>query len=229
MRHWAMARPVNPRSYLVQPLDVVLGNVGNVRILRVLARHGGALPASRIARETRLSRFGAAQALSGLEALGLVERSGSGRAVLHKAVPHHPLVGLLAPLFEDEAGYRNRVLAAATAAASDLPIAGLWLFGSAARLEDAPGSDIDLALVSELDDGSAHERLADAYRERLAEQPDLAGTRPSVVAMREADLRRLIDEGSPLWADIARDARVLRGRSPQDFQRDPARPRGEGA
>jgi hypothetical protein len=210
-----VAQTLSPISHLLQPLDAVLGSPGMVRVLRALIRHGGQLPLARLVRETKLSLPGALKVLNHLEGLGVVKVAGSGRARLYQAVEAHPIVAMLDGLFRAEAGYRGSVLDAVKAAGGGLGLKALWLFGSAARLEDRPDSDIDIVMVSAARDASEHERTAEVLRERLAGTPALTGLRPSVIALTMADVGSLIAEGHPIWAAAERDAKVLEGPSPQ--------------
>jgi hypothetical protein len=46
------------------------------------------------------------------------------------------------------------------------------------------------------------------------------GFSASVVAMHPADVRRLIQERAPLWRDLLRDARILKGSPPERVARE---------
>jgi len=186
-----------------------------VRMLRVLVRHGGQLPLSRLVRDTRLSLPGALKVLDHLVSLGIVAVAGSGRARLYQAVAAHPVIGMLDGLFRSEAGYRERVVEAVRTAGHGLGLKALWLFGSAARFEDSPDSDLDVLMVSTAPDLSAHERTAEVLRERLAGDAALTGLRPSVIALTVDDVAALIATKHSVWVTAEQDAKVLAGQSPQ--------------
>jgi predicted nucleotidyltransferase len=209
-----MVQTLSAMSYLAQPFDVVLGSPGMVRVLRALVRHGGQLPISRLVRDTELSLPGTIKVLGHLETLGVINMAGNGRSRLYQAVSTHPLIDMLDILFRSEAGYRERVLAALKNAGRGLGLTALWLFGSAARFEDRPGSDLDIMIVYADADPASHEQIADTFRERLAEEPDLAGLKPSVIAFTMDDLKALIDTRHSVWLTAERDAKVLFGESP---------------
>lgn len=207
-------------SHITQPLDAVLGSPGMIRVLRVLVRHGGQLSTARLVRDTRLSLPGTLKVLGALEALGVVRVVGSGRARLYDAVAAHPVVGMLETLFQSEAGYREQVIQAVRAAGEGLDLAALWMVGSTARLDDRPGSDIDILMVSANSDPSSRQDAAETLRTRLAGDAALTGLKPSVVALTIGDIGSLIAQNHSVWVTAKRDAKVLAGRTPQALELD---------
>jgi len=219
-----MTQPLATMSYLAQPLDLVLGSPGMVRVLRVLIRHGGQLPMSRLVQDSRLSLPGTIKVLHHLEGLGVVKVAGGGRARLFQATVAHPVVGMLDVLFRSEAGYRERALNAVKRDGNSLALKALWLFGSVARFEDRLDSDIDLIMVTDLAEPAAHEAVAAQFRARLSEDPELSGLKPSVMALTMADLVALVNTRHPIWVTAEREAKVLVGPSPRDLASQIASP-----
>src|SRR5271168_632605 len=121
-----MAQALVPMSYLAQPLDVVLGSPGMVRVLRTLVRHGGQLPISRLVRDTKLTLPGTIKVLGHLENLGVVQVAGSGRSRLYQAVSAHPIISMLEALFRSEITYRERVLDAVKKAGRGFGLIAVW-------------------------------------------------------------------------------------------------------
>ncbi len=93
--------------------------------------------------------------------------------------------------------------------ASQKDIRSAWLYGSVARGEDEPRSDVDVVLV--LNDGS----LDAAHRVRNAVQAlgDSLNVHFSPVVLTPAELAHL-PEDDPWWSNVRRDAKVLKGGSP---------------
>ncbi len=149
-----------------------------------------------------------------LERTGVVDILGSGRSRLFRVAPGHPLVEALAALFAAERGWYDQLLGAITTATDHSQVCAVWLFGSVARHEDTADSDIDIAVV--VDSDAEHvDTVSDIIRDRLAEQERQMKFVGSIVAMSPADVQRLAADGAPLWSDLVRDARVLRGLSPK--------------
>src|SRR3954471_9946896 len=133
------------------PLTFILGMDAGVRLARELARHGGQLSAPDLVRRTGLAKASVARGLEVLVEAGIVGTAGTGRSVLHRLRPEHPLTPALAALFEAEERRFQAILDGARSAAESVGpgLVALWLFGSVARGEDGAESDLDLALVAE--------------------------------------------------------------------------------
>jgi predicted nucleotidyltransferase len=211
-----MTRPVAPASFIRQPLDIILGTTASVRVLRALLAHGGPLPVSRLARDTRITPNGVRDALHLLEQAGAVEAVGFGRTRLFQTVKKNSLITALEKLFSAERKRFEQILETIKQATVSPGIVAVWVFGSVARGEDKMGSDLDVALVIDAP-GSDVDQIADAVRDRLLMQTRRLGFSPSVVAVAPADLHRLKAERARLWSDLVRDGRVLKGAAPGDL------------
>jgi hypothetical protein len=207
------------------PLTSVLGTDAGVRLARELALHGGQLSAPELVRRTGLAKASVARGLEALVGAGLVGTAGTGRAVLYRLCPEHPLATPLSALFEAEARRFQDILDSAMRAAesSGPGLVALWLFGSVARGEDQADSDVDLALVAEPE---ALPRLADAFRDALVQPSHAIGFRPSVVALGADDVVRLASQRDPWWTSSTADALPLIGGRPEELAAALARAAG---
>jgi predicted nucleotidyltransferase len=200
-------------SALYYPLDEILGSPALVRVLRVLAGHGASLGVSDIARRTRLALPSTRAALRRLLESEVVSAVGAGRSMVCALRSEHPLAGALTALFAAERQQADTVLEAIRVAAAQLrprPLA-VWLYGSVARGEDTPTSDVDIAMVSARPQPSAQ---AEALREAIATALPARAHRVSVIAFAPADVRRLAAESAEIWTELLRDAAVLVGDGP---------------
>ncbi len=217
-------QPSNPQSHQRYPLTAILGTGGNVRVLRVLARHGGALAAAQLAEGSGLTLAGARRSVEGLASQGIVTVMGGARSSLFALNHTHPLAGALTTLFEaehDQWESLSRQLRS-TLAKFDL-VKAAWLYGSTARGEDRPGSDVDIAIAV---DGDI-ERTAQAVRDAMHPLEDRYHAAISIVALTPTDIQVRAD--GPWWAEVVRDARVLKAVPPQRYlaqlRRKPGVPR----
>jgi predicted nucleotidyltransferase len=197
------------------PLTPILGTDVGVRLVRELARHGGLLSAPDLIRRTALAKASVARGLDGLVQAGIVATAGTGRSVLYRLRPDHPLAAPLSALFAaEEERFQTILDSIRTAAQSAAPgLMALWLFGSVARGEDGVDSDFDLALVARPE---ALPGLAGAMRDGLVAPADTMGFNPSVVALGTDDVVRLSAERDPWWLGVERDAVPLIGERPED-------------
>lgn len=202
-----------PASATLQPLDHLLGTPALVRVCRVLATHGTGLAVPDIARRARLSLPSTREAIRRLAEAAFVDVIGVGRSSICAIRREHPMAAAVAVLFAAERAQADALLEGLRMASANLrpsPVA-LWLYGSVARGEDGPTSDIDLALVA---DGGDATGSAEALREALATSVSEHAHRVSVVALTLEDAARLAHAGAPIWRELARDAVVLAGEAP---------------
>jgi Nucleotidyltransferase domain len=179
-------------------------------VLVVLAGTTHPLTGRQIARLARRgSVAGVAKALDRLGHQGLVTRLEAPPASLYTLNRQH----VAAPVAEALAGLRSAFLSRLRDAFSTwkLQPAHASLFGSAARGDGAPGSDVDLFVV----------RLADidgedpTWSDQLADLSDLVfastGNRAGIVDFAELDIEQMREENPPILAELRRDAIDLAG------------------
>ncbi|MDR0365717.1 MAG: nucleotidyltransferase domain-containing protein [Bifidobacteriaceae bacterium] len=148
----------------------------------------------------RHSLWAVQTALKELAATGLVEAETYGNSTLHKLNEQHIWVPLLRAMASPVESLRQVVAEASAGAGSVI------LFGSIARGEAQPGSDVDLAVIAPAGwDGALH--LQDAVWERLGNACD-------VLVFTESEfLAKAAFE--PVVADIIRDGIPLAGAVPR--------------
>lgn len=209
-----MSTPTQTQSHLRHPLTSLLGSVGNVRILRALSADRALQSAPQLATAAGLTPQGARQVLDVLVRQRVVSAHGSGRALLYTLNAAHPLAAALASLFRDEQ-HRWDVLLESIRAVLERPEAGVsaaWLYGSVARGEDSPASDLDIALVVKSQAGT--ERI----REALMPLEDAQQVHISLTALTPDELAALAQD-DPWWLNLVREGRVLKGPAPEQARR----------
>lgn len=142
------------------------------------------------------------EALKALTQMGMVETQTVGRAGVHLINERHssiaPLRALVDPII---------ALESAIAEAIDSNVQAVILFGSVARGEATPESDIDLAVISSSTWDDRVE-LQDTVRQRLGNHCD-------VLVFTQAEFSRLAAAGEPVVTDIIRDGVALVGSMPR--------------
>ncbi len=119
-----------------------------MRILRYLCRIGGAHTGRAIGQALQLSHSAVHRALRPLTVRHIVDAEPQGRVILYRLNEEHWLVQTgLRPLFEAEIGFFPR-LGAAVQTAAKVPLRSVILFGSLARGDAKPESDIDLLCLT---------------------------------------------------------------------------------
>ena len=126
-------------------LAEILGNPVRLKVLRALSRSsGGSLTGRELARRLSASTSQTIRALEQLEMAGVVHREIAGKAHLWQLSREHVLFGTLSRLFADEAGALSLLEQDLKVALGKLPVERAWVFGSVARGDERPTSDVDL-------------------------------------------------------------------------------------
>lgn len=206
------------QSHVRFPLTTIFGSAGNVRVLRALVGDRSPQSAPQLARLSGLSPQGVRLVLDTLSRQQLVKVHGSGRAQLYVLNESHPFASALVALFQEEQQRWERLLTTIRErlARRGAAVRAAWLYGSVARAEDTPRSDLDIALLVSSND------VADQVREDLMSLEDEQQVRISLTALTPKELAALPDDDR-WWSDVVRDARVLRGSAPEAAKRHVAK------
>lgn len=205
-----MPAPSQTQSHLRHPLTALLGSVGQVRVLRALASHRVPQSAPQLAAAAGLTPQGSRGVLARQR---LVKAHGSGRTQLYELNTAHPLASSLAALFHVEQKRWDALISSIRDVLDRHgTVSAAWPHGSVARGEDAPGSDVDIALIVR-----SH-AVADQVREALMPLVDAHQIRISLTALTAKDLAALPDD-DPWWVNVVREGRVLKGAAPDQARR----------
>ena len=187
-------------------------------MLRALVADRSPQSASFLSNRSGLTPQGTRLVLAILMDQQLVKAHGTGRAKLYELVASHPFADVLVALFQTEQqrwdrlleSIREKLIGRGTA------VRAAWLYGSVARAEDMARSDLDIALLV------SSSRVADQVREDLMTLEDEQQVRISLAALTPDELAALPDDDR-WWSDVVRDARVLKGASPEAAKRQVSR------
>jgi len=192
---------------LAHPLRSLIPSLDSA-VLDVLVGTESGLSASQIARLSRRgSRQGQATVLDRLVYHGLVVAEPANRGHLYRFNREH----VLAPAVEIASAARGAVmsrLAGALETFDPLPVHAS-VFGSLARSEGSPQSDIDLLLVA--GDGSDIDIWTDQIRELEDGVFVWTGNRLESLALTTDGLREAERRGEPLVASLLQDSIVVHG------------------
>lgn len=128
-----------------EALDDLLGNPVRLRILRILARSPSqGFTGRELARNSKASPSQAILALRSLEDSGIVTREVAGPAHVWRISREHLLTEPLINLFKQEERSLAFLQSELQKAVAGLPVERAFIFGSVARKEERPASDVDL-------------------------------------------------------------------------------------
>jgi predicted nucleotidyltransferase len=127
------------------PLDDLLGTPIRVKLLRIMSRRSGTgFTGRELARLCRASPSQTNAGLAVLEASGLVQREIAGRSHVWRLSEKHVLVKTILRLFRDETDAYSELKSEIENRIRRLPVLSATLYGSVARGDERPTSDVDL-------------------------------------------------------------------------------------
>jgi predicted nucleotidyltransferase len=172
--------------------------------------YGAPLGVAQLAADSGLTTRGTRLVLDSLVSQGIVSVLGQPRSQVFTVATQHPLAPALKDLFEQERVRWEALQKGLRAGlASQKEVRSAWLYGSVARGEDEPRSDVDLALVVNEDTLDVRHRV----RDEVQAMGDRLDVNISAVVLTPAELAKL-SEGDSWWADVMRDGKVLKGLAP---------------
>lgn len=192
---------------LFDSLDAILGARSKVRLLRVLAPLAHPVGGREAARLAGVSHHALA-ALNELVAVGIVRRDEGTGQHLFSLNRKHALARPLITLFETERRHTAAIFERIAAALDRCGgVVSAVVFGSAARGEAGPDSDLDLLVLAE----RGSDRLHDVLAEMAPGLRDELGVRLSPVVMMATQARRRYAERDAFIVEVLRDARRVSG------------------
>lgn len=199
-------------------LDEVLGQRSKVALLRFLVRTRGEYSGRDLARLLDLDHKTCHTALRSLASQGIVHLRHLGTAVVYMLHGDHPVVQeILEPAFREEAGLVERYVREAKEL-SGARAESIILFGSVARREEGPQSDVDLYFVTRDPASTTRAREAlDTAAVRLAAR---YGSVPQFMVEDRRTFRRKVIAGDLFHNEVLKTGRVIYGKAFQELLRD---------
>ena len=199
---------------LFHPLNEILGSGAKVQILRALLPLTTPVSGREAQRLARVrSRKGGSVALEELSDLGVLQRVELRGSHLYQVNPEHELVRPLATLFGVEEDRLRVFVSTIRTGLAERNVAdrvsSLILYGSNARWEAKPRSDVDLLAVvgSELAVVEVRHALLEVGEEVRRRQ----GLRISPYVLSANRVEERLEKGDPLMETIRKEGRILLG------------------
>jgi predicted nucleotidyltransferase/DNA-binding HxlR family transcriptional regulator len=184
-----------------EPLDDILGNRTQIKLLRLLSRTRSAHTGRELARLIDLSHNSTRYALDELERNGLIVKQQAGRSNLYSLDEDNIIfTEILSPAFKLEEDLLGEVARIFSDKLGEDLVATI-LFGSVAKGEEHPNSDIDLVLVfgDEVNPADREDEVAEAS----LQVAKLFGNQVSTILLKNTDFERKKNARRGLWREIA--------------------------
>ena len=204
-----------------QPLDAILNSEHKVRILRFFCRKGGEWIGRRIAAELSMNPVTAHKALRELHQATVLDFRRVGSHFIYSLRDGHYLVReVLRPLFEREANARARLPEVLTDRLNTklrYRIVSVAIYGSMARGQERPTSDIDLIVL--VNSSRAKEQVRDALTRLGNTAMQTFGNPLALYVNTVREARQKARRGLPLFNNIRNDHQLVWGKPLQEVLR----------
>lgn len=201
-----------------KPLDDIFQTPSSVRVLRVLVHSELDLTGRQIADMAGLNPQTCQNTLDRLNELHLLATRRVGRAYLYRLRRENVLVQkLLTPLLTAERDLLPDELSRVAERFEGTAIAVI-LFGSVARGEEAPGSDIDLCVIT--GDARFREAARTTADEVLDQLTGATGLTPTIIVWTRDEFRERFNKGDDLARSILEEGQSVMGPPVYELLRD---------
>jgi len=193
----------------------LVASAPRLRLLRYLSAHEGPFTGRELARSARLDPKNASLALRQLVDAGVIQRRRAGRAYLYSLDRDSYLAHeVLLPAFSKERDWQ-KALGSEVKATAGRGVESVILYGSWARGQAGPRSDIDLIVVvgAKRRKAAVESRLSD----RRARFVGRFGYPPSFLVLSRLEFRNRLRRRDPLIMEIVEQGRVLAGKAISDL------------
>lgn len=198
---------------LFHTLDAILGSTAKVRIVRALIPLTSPVSGNELRALARIrSKSGLKTALDDLTELGILQREDTRRIRLYRINRGHDLAEPLAALFHAEftrvGALRQALRETLEAGAVQEHTLSIILFGSNARGDARPTSDLDLLVVTRAEPA---DDVRDVLIDAIPEVERRFGLRISPLLLSKERVQERFTDGDPLMQNIHADGRTLYG------------------
>ncbi|MCU1496299.1 MAG: polymerase beta domain protein region [Acidimicrobiales bacterium] len=192
----------------LRPIEAIVPGAQG-RVLAVLAETTAELNLRTIAQLSGVSQAQASRTLPTLVQLGVVERREVPPSSLFRLVPEHVAArALLAIARATDLAFEEIGRLAGTL---PRPPVSVIVFGSFARREAGPDSDIDLVVVRPTAIDEDDETWTESLEGFRRDVRRLTGNPAEVLEVSEREATSRLTGRSQVWADIRREGRVVHG------------------
>jgi predicted nucleotidyltransferase len=205
---------------LHSPLDGVLGSITKVRLLRAIVPLTRPVALREAARLAGVSVAAAQAALQDLADLQIVERREATAQHLYRFNREHALAPPIEQLFGAEHGRRQAIIDSLAKKLRSKPARGVRsaaIFGSAARGDDRPGSDLDVLII--VRDVQSERQVQEAMADLGPVLERTQGLRLSPMILTIDELLRRARGGDPFVSEVVKDGMSVLGPSVESLLR----------
>lgn len=192
------------------PIDQIFGKKSKIKILRFFVLYKKEVTIRELSREIAITPPNVSKVLKELEKEGVIVSKKAGRSILHSLNRNHYLVkNIILPVFIKENQFK-KTLAEILKTKLNFPIESIILFGSVARGEEKPKSDIDLLFIISNKSNSAD--LEDKVLNLNNQIVKNFGNSISPLIIKTSEFKKKIVKNNKLIKSILKEGEVLQGK-----------------
>lgn len=194
-----------------RPLDDLFGNPNNVRVLRHMILHPSPVITGRgIARELGMSHATCIRSLNNLVDLGILLRKRVGSSATYEIAESSALLtDILEPAFKEESRFLQGLVDTMLVGIKG-KILAVYLFGSVARDEDTPSSDVDILVILKRTDDKPSVEKALARNKEQAYKRYRVGV--STITYDYQEFQKMKAQKHPLIKEVIKEGILLSGK-----------------
>jgi predicted nucleotidyltransferase len=182
------------------PSDLALGQVP-VRILSALAGTSNSMTIRQLAQVSQVSFASTQHWVNHWAARGVIDQRTAGRAILCSLNRHHLMTSSLLTLAQPRRAMMDCITAEVESWSQ--PVLNVTAFGSFARADGTPESDIDLLVIHDATDTSA---FIDQLIASASHLEQVLGNPIQWIEYRDTQWRQMMEQDDPLVTEVHRDA-----------------------
>jgi predicted nucleotidyltransferase len=193
--------------------DELFRTWSNVAVLRALQDTASGFTGNEVARESGMDPKAALNALTRLEELGIVRRQRGGRDHIFTLNRNHYLVErAIIPIFSAEHKFLDEIYSLIAKSVKGQALS-IVLFGSVARREDTPQSDLDICCI--VKNKTQQEKLQMKLDEISSTLHNRFGVKIGPVYFTLDEFRKKESKQNPLIRQILDQGKVIIGKNPK--------------
>lgn len=196
-------------------INKMVGDPAKIKTVKLLMKQPEGVSGRELGRLIGVSHFKSHSVLTELAKQGMLIVRKAGKANIYKLNKQHLMIEKLRPLFQMEENIFTIVGDLLFSKLKPKPLS-IILYGSIARNEERPDSDIDILVI--YDDDVFDPKLTDEILEEGSDMPAKFGNRLSAIAVQLSKFQGGVKSKDPLFYRIFREGRVIAGLSINEVQ-----------
>lgn len=191
-------------------ISKIIGDSAKIKAIKLLMKQPDGISGRELGRLIGVSHFKSHAVLTELAQQGILTVRKAGKANIYQLNKRHLLIEKLRPIFRLEENIFTLIGDFLLSNLKPKPLS-IILYGSVARNEERPDSDIDILVI--YDDGVFHAGLSDEILEKGSDMPLRFGNCLSAIVVPLSKFQKGVKLKEPLFYRVFKEGRAIAGLS----------------